>query len=297
MSKQGASMRLSFPNGEHPDVVVEQGDVRIGSAAGNRVVIAGAQLAPVHATFRVDAQRGILLMLDPGAGGAHVNARPVRELALLRLGDVVSLGRLQVLVKPDDDRLIDRNVPAPPPAMNDPAQRAAASRVVLRGIAGAFHGRTFSLLEPVTIGRGANADIRLDEPGVDERHAAFEQHADRVVLRDLGSHDGAVVNGVPLKSAVLHPGDQIVFEQHRFVLEAPGLPPRGSAAFAVQPRSGMGTTQTMQAVQVPVMQSDVPTGQTPAVPAQAGKFNYWWLLAAAAVIGAVLAGILLYAPK
>jgi pSer/pThr/pTyr-binding forkhead associated (FHA) protein len=295
MSKQGASMRLSFPNGEHPDVVVEQGDVRIGSAPGNRVVIADAGLAPAHATIRVDAQRGILLMLEPSSGGAHVNARPVRELALLRLGDVVSLSRLQVLVKPDDERAIDRNLPAPPAAMNDPAQRAAASRVVLRGIAGAFHGRTFSLLEPITIGRGANADIRLDEPGVEERHAAFEQHPDRVVLRDLGSHDGAVVNGVPLKSAVLHPGDQIVFEQHRFVLEAPGLPPRGSASLQVAPRAGLGTTQTMQAVQVPVA-ADTPTGQTPAVPAQS-KFNYWWLLAAAAVIAAVLAGILLYAPR
>jgi len=295
MSKQGASMRLSFPNGEHPDVVVEQGDARIGSAQGNRVVIPG--LAPVHATFRVDAQRGILLMLEPNAGGAHVNARPVRELALLRLGDVVSLDRLQVLVKPDDERLIDRNVPSPPPAMSDPAQRAAASRVVLRGIAGAFHGRTFSLLDPVTIGRGAQVDIRLDEPGVDERHAAFEQHADRVVLRDLGSHDGAVVNGVPLKSAVLHPGDQIAFEQHRFVLEAPGLPPRGSAAFTPQPRAGMGTTQTMQAVQAPLSAHDAPTGETPAVPAQAGKFNYWWLLAAAAAIAGALAAILLYAPR
>ena len=78
--------------------------------------------------------------------------------------------------------------------------------------------------------------------------------------------------------------------------EAPGLPPRGSAAFSVQPRAGMGTTQTMQAVQAPLAQ-DAPTGETPAVPAQPAKFNYGWLLVAAAVIGAVLAGILLYAPK
>ncbi|MCI1709790.1 MAG: FHA domain-containing protein [Chiayiivirga sp.] len=84
------------------------------------------------------------------------------------------------------------------------------------------------LLDPITIGRAANAGIRLDEPGMEERHATLEQHADRVVLRDQGSHDGSVVNGVELKDAVLHPGDQIAFEQHRFVLEAPGLPPRGT---------------------------------------------------------------------
>jgi pSer/pThr/pTyr-binding forkhead associated (FHA) protein len=289
-------MRLSFPNGEHPDVVVDQGDVRIGSAAGNRIVVTDAGLSSSHATIRVDAQRGISLLLEPGSGGAHVNARPVKELALLRLGDVVSLNRLQVLVKPDDERHIDRNVPSPPPPMTDPAQRAAASRVVLRGIAGAFHGRTFSLLEPLTIGRAGNADIRLDEPGLSERHAALEQHSDRVVLRDLGSHEGCVVNGVPLKNAVLHPGDQIVFEQHRFVLEAPGLPPRGTVTFVPAPRSGMGTTQTLQAVQAPLASpASQPAREAPA--AGESRFNYWWLLGAAAVIAAGLIGILVYGPR
>ena len=48
-------MRLSSPNGEHPDVVIEQGDIRIGSAPGNRVVIPDAGLSANHAVFRVDA--------------------------------------------------------------------------------------------------------------------------------------------------------------------------------------------------------------------------------------------------
>lgn len=287
-------MRLSFPNGEHPDVVIDQGEVRIGSAPGNRVVIANAGLSANHAVVRIDAQRGIMLRLEAGSGGAHVNARPVRELALLRLGDVVSLNRLQLLVKPDEDAQIDRSIPPPPAPMTDPAQRAAASRVVLRGIAGAFHGRTFSLLDTITIGRAANADIRLDEPGVEERHATLEQHPDRVVLRDLGSHDGAVVNGVALKSAVLHPGDQIAFEQHRFLLEAPGLPARGSANFAPAPRVGMGTTQTMQAVQAPLSEAPGPA----AAPATGeSRFNYWWLLGAAAIIAGVFIGIMFYAPR
>jgi pSer/pThr/pTyr-binding forkhead associated (FHA) protein len=287
-------MRLSFPNGEHPDVVIDQGEVRIGSAPGNRVVIANAGLSANHAVVRIDAQRGIMLRLEAGSGGAHVNARPVRELALLRLGHVVSLNRLQLLVKPDEDAQIDRSIPPPPAPMTDPAQRAAASRVVLRGIAGAFHGRTFSLLDTITIGRAANADIRLDEPGVEERHATLEQHPDRVVLRDLGSHDGAVVNGVALKSAVLHPGDQIAFEQHRFLLEAPGLPVRGSANFAPAPRVGMGTTQTMQAVQAPL--SEAPGPAASPVGGES-RFNYWWLLGAAAIIAGVFIGIMFYAPR
>jgi pSer/pThr/pTyr-binding forkhead associated (FHA) protein len=296
MADGGLSMRLSFPNGEHPDVVVEQGELRIGSAPGNRVVVADAGLSGNHAVFRVDAQRGISLLLENGSGGAHVNARPVHELALLRLGDVVSLNRLQVLVKPDDERAIDREVPPPPSPLSDPAQRAAASRVVLRGIAGAFHGRTFSLLDPITIGRGASAGIRLDEPGMEERHAVLEQHPDRVVLRDLGSHDGSVVNGVALKSAVLHPGDQIAFEQHRFVLEAPGLPARGSVSFT--PAVRQGTTQTMQAVRAPAAApTPAPAPAANETSAAPGRFNFWWLIGAAAAIATGIALILIYAPR
>ena len=285
-------MRLSFPNGEHADVQLDQGEVSIGSDPGNGVAVAGAGLAAHHAVFRVDAQRGILLHLGAGSGGAHVNARPVREFAMLRLGDTVSLGGLQLMIRPDDERTILRDVPPPADANPDPSYRAAASRVVLRGIAGAHHGRTFSLQDPLVVGRAAGVDVRLDEATLADQHARLEQLGDRVVLRDLGARDGAVVNGVPMRNAVLHPGDQITFLQHRFVLEAPGLPPRGSMAFAPAPR--IATTQTMQAVQVA---DAAPVSQSAATAQTGSRFNYGWLLLAAAAIAAATVAILIYAPR
>ena len=56
-------------------------------------------------------------------------------------------------------------------------------------------------------------------------------YGNRIVLRDLGSGDGSLVNGEAVRDAVLSPGDQIVFDlHHRFVLEAPAvatpLPPK-----------------------------------------------------------------------
>ena len=42
-------------------------------------------------------------------------------------------------------------------------------------------------------------------------------------LRDLGSANGTFVNGVQVRNAVLHPDDQIAFDQNRFLLEAPGM--------------------------------------------------------------------------
>jgi pSer/pThr/pTyr-binding forkhead associated (FHA) protein len=150
----------------------------------------------------------------------------------------------------------------------------------------------------LTIGRASNADIRLDEAGLEERHATFEQHPDRVVLRDLGTHEGSVVNGIALKNAVLHPGDQIAFDQHRFVLEAPGLPPRGHTDFATTPGGAVGNTQTMQAVTAPLADAGPRQAAPATAEATAGsRFNYWWLLGAAVVIGLALAAILVYGPR
>ena len=134
----------------------------------------------------------------------------------------------------------------------------------------------------------------IDEPALADEHVRLEQLTDRVLLRDLGGRDGTFVNGVALRNAVLHPGDQVVFAQHRFVLEAPGLPPRGSDVFAPAPRTGY-TTQTMPAVQVPVEPASESAAATAA--AEESRFNYGWLLLAAAAIALALVAILVYAPR
>ena len=281
-------MRLSFPNGEHADVVVEQGELRIGAAADNRIAIAAAGLADHHASFIVDPQRGILLRLLSGSALAHVNARPVRRLALLRLGDVVSLGNLQILVKPDRDGDVRSDVPAEAPAAAAAAGERSGSRVVLRAVAGRLFGRSFPLDGPLTIGRGSGSDIQIDDPALGEHHARVERHGSQVVLRDLGSSEGSVVNGVAVRDAVLHPGDQIALEHDRFVLEAPGLPSRGSSA-APGPRTGGGITQTMQAVNVAAGAQAAPTATT-------SGGNVWWLIGAAVLIMLALAALLFFGP-
>jgi len=312
-------MRLSFPNGEHPDVLLEDGELTIGSAAGNRVLVPGSGLAPRHVNVRVDAQRGIVMNVLDAAANAHVNARPVKEMAFLRLGDVVSLERLQMLVKPDRDALIETKVPADSRPLTDPAQRTGASRVVLRGISGAYAGRSMNLCDPLRIGRSNEVEISLDDPDVPDHLATLELHGERVLLRNVAGAEGVVVNGVAVRDAVLHPGDQMAFDGHRFVLEAPGLPQRGSAAASAAPGAAAGTTQTLQAVRTsdasdadgkpklaprttprpPSSQS--PTGQTPAVKVtdelDDSRFSYGWLILVAAAIGAGLAALLVYAPR
>lgn len=288
-------MQLTFPNGEHTNVPL-QGEVTVGSRSGSRVCLTSSGLAPHHASF-VQDRRGLWLRVPPGVHGVHLNARPVRHLAQLRPGDLVCLDKLRLQLRADDQPEIDRRIPASQPASMNEAQRVSASRVVLRGLSGQHFGRSYTLTEPRLFGRTASADIRLDDAAVAERHAVIELHSDRVVLRALGS-DSSLVNGVPVRDAVLSPGDQISIDQHRFVLEAPGLPQRGQ--LGGQKPVVSTHTQTMNAVRVPAAPDAEPrAGEGPRRSKPAGRdpSALWWLIAAATVLGAAITALLVYAPR
>ena len=65
---------------------------------------------------------------------------------------------------------------------------------------------TFQLTRTVTrIGRGADADIRIDDPGVSRHHAEIRIGSD-VILRDLGSTNGTYVNGTLIAEQPLRDG-------------------------------------------------------------------------------------------
>jgi hypothetical protein len=290
-------MQLTFPNGEHPSVAFNYGEISVGSKAGLSVSLSGRNLAPHHASLVAD-RRGLWMRVPNGTPGVHLNARPVKRLAMLRVGDQICLEQVQIVISEDGPQVIERNIPVSAPPVLAEAQKVSAARVVLRGVAGAHFGRSITLNEPRVIGRGAGSDIRIDELGIAERHVQLELQGDRVVLRSLAPNGGAIVNGVPVRDAVLAPGDQLVLEQHRFVLEAPGLPPRGQEAAV---RSGVvAHTQTIKAVKVPQPEAggagakpieDLP----PASSVDPGAL--WWLIAAAAVLAAALTALLVYSPR
>ena len=58
------------------------------------------------------------------------------------------------------------------------------------------------------LGRGADADIRIDDPGVSRHHCDIVIGSD-AVLRDLGSTNGTFVDGVQVNERVLRDGSSI----------------------------------------------------------------------------------------
>lgn len=287
-------MRLSFPKGEHQDVIVQPGEITIGSAPDNQVVLARDGIRAHHASIMVDP-RGYTLFVRERDARSHVNARPVRELALLRLGDVISLNDTNLVLKPDHDESVSGLVP--PPAGEQPMSaqdesgnetryRQVPPKAVLRGVSGPFFGKVVPVNGRLVIGRGEDCDLVLDEPEMSRAHASIEVTEGEIYLRDLGSTNGTFVNGVQVRDATLFSGDQIAFDRNRFLIEAPGMPVRrADARPASEPRPQQPqVTQTMRAIRA----------DTPAPPAIESKpapssQGVWWLLGAAVLIALGLA--------
>ena len=291
-------MRLTFPNGEHPDVT-EPSRVTLGSGSDSRVRL--DSLADRHAVLAND-RRGLWLVIESSEATAHVNARPVSRLALVRPGDLISLGRVQMLLRSESDPM-NPQLPAATAAFTRDSARNSpmcSERFLLRGVGGAHSGQSFPLSDPVVVGRGDSADLRLEEPTLADRHVRIELHGDRVVLRDLstGQGEGTTLNGVRVRNALLAAGDQLAWEQNRYVLEAPGLsaPVQRHDTTPLPATHSHPTTQTLRPVTAvhsiqASAQSDAP------MPQQRKGAGVWWLIAAAAVLGAAITALLLFAPK
>jgi pSer/pThr/pTyr-binding forkhead associated (FHA) protein len=61
----------------------------------------------------------------------------------------------------------------------------------------------------VIIGRSRDVDFRIDNPDVSRRHAAIFWSEGSIVVKDLGSTNGTMVNGYPVESTTVRPTDTI----------------------------------------------------------------------------------------
>ena len=62
----------------------------------------------------------------------------------------------------------------------------------------------------LTVGRGADCDVRLDDAESSRQHARFTTRADRPHIEDLDSKNGVFLNGRTILESVLSEGDQIL---------------------------------------------------------------------------------------
>lgn len=279
-------MRFTFPNGEHSGLELTRGSVSIGSESDDTVCLPAAGLKPAHARIDLQPERRLCaLRLAPGAL-AYVNARPVRSLALLRAGDVLTLNRVRVQVQGALS-----TAPLPPLQDAGSAARPGGPRVVLRGVSGVQFGRCFSFAPSLSVGRSERADITVDEEGLAPIQLRLHWYGDRcLVMAESASADEAFeVNGHPLAAGWMLPGDQLRAGSARFVLEAPGLRPgrRDDPHTPVKP---------MRAVDLADAAAHTASATALTADEHQNGFNFGWLILAAAGIAGALIALFLYAP-
>ena len=98
------------------------------------------------------------------------------------------------------------------------------------------------------IGRHPDCDGVLPEnQKISRRHCCIAQVENRLILRDLGSMNGVIVNGAQVSEIDLHDGDQITIGDEDFVLE-------------IRSKSGPAKNPAKPS---PKSQGDAPTPQKP----------------------------------
>ncbi len=81
-------------------------------------------------------------------------------------------------------------------------------------------GAAYDLTGGAVLGRGADADIVLEDSFSSSRHARLVPQGDAIVLEDMGSTNGTYLNDEPLGGPQpLHDGDRIRIGDSEFTFE------------------------------------------------------------------------------
>jgi pSer/pThr/pTyr-binding forkhead associated (FHA) protein len=182
--------------------------VVIGRGEGSEVRLPDPSVSHRHATIR---QRGSeYILVDEGSsngtfmGGVKLGAQAPR---ILRHGDLARVGRVWLEIRFDS---------AVPSANTVLATKELALALVARALdaqgelggpritvtEGPDTGKSVSLDEPgrvYVIGRGQEVDLVVEDADASRRHVQVVRRADQVVVRDLGSKNGADLAGQRLE--------------------------------------------------------------------------------------------------
>ncbi|MFC3550119.1 FHA domain-containing protein [Lysobacter cavernae] len=225
-------MKLVFPGGEHPQVLLGHGVNRVGSDPDSTVVINRPGVLPQHCLLHVTAQ-GVMLDVPHGTT-MSVNGRQVAGLIALRPGDSVGFDQVQAQLAALGPAPAVRRQGGPvgrvPDSANDDpgvtAVRAVLPRFVLRGASPEVAGRNAPVFGVLTVGRGSECGLRLEASGMSRVHARLLPTKSGLLLEDLGSSNGSFINGQRVLRGEVRVGDEIGFDTLRFrlVTSAQGAP-------------------------------------------------------------------------
>ncbi|QAU23585.1 FHA domain-containing protein [Dyella sp. M7H15-1] len=253
-------MRIEFSHSNRAGFQWNQALLRIGSDPGNDLILTASQAAAYHLSISLD-RRGWVLEVLPETTRIYVNARPVRERAILRPGDILSVGDCRMLLCAD-------HTPGGRTSPQMPAQERCT--VALRAVAGPLSGQVLPLANRLELGPQGPVPLDLPQCEVASLVIAWRDGQLRLETRQAADSRYPVrVNGSIVEQTVLLPGDQIGIGMHRFLIDAPGLEPEPEIV--------------------------IPEPEPEALPEDTAgpRGEVWWLIVTAAVLALGIALLLL----
>jgi pSer/pThr/pTyr-binding forkhead associated (FHA) protein len=131
----------------------------------------------------------------------------------------VASSSLRDLRRPDEQRLT--GAPASDATGLHQAVTPADARLIVERAPGHAPGMEYEIGEGAVLGRGEQAEIRLDDPFASGRHARLTRRGPVVVLEDLGSTNGTFLNEEPVTGPQpLHQGDRVRIGDSEFTFVA-----------------------------------------------------------------------------
>ncbi|HEY6081682.1 MAG TPA: FHA domain-containing protein [Polyangiaceae bacterium] len=197
-------------SGDHPTplkISLDAPRIVIGRGEGCEIRLPDPSVSHRHASIR---QRGSdYVVVDEGStNGTFVGPvrlspqapRMVRSGELLRVGRIwLELG-IEAVPTTDDPQLATREIALSLVSAALAAQ-GEASAVKLRVVAGPDQGKELLLAElsrTYVIGRGAGLDLTLADTDASRRHVEVSRRGPTLSVKDLGSKNGALLDGAPL---------------------------------------------------------------------------------------------------
>lgn len=215
-------MKLFFPDGEHPQVLIGQGSQQVGTGADVDIVLTLPGIAERHAEL---IRAGDVLTLRALDGAVSINGEVLASggEASLKPGDLLAFAAIQArVVGVEKAGLSPAARPAPVDDSGATRVRMAVPRFVLRGVSGAAFGKTYPVMSQQVIGRQADCDISIPSEEISRRHAQVRPTPIGLHVEDLGSSNGTFINGKRVQDGLLKAGEELRLDNIRFLLVAPG---------------------------------------------------------------------------
>jgi pSer/pThr/pTyr-binding forkhead associated (FHA) protein len=197
----------SGDNKTPPAISFDAPRIVIGRGEGSEVRLPDPSVSHRHASIR---QRGTdYIVIDEGStngtfmGGVRL---PPAAPRVLRTGDLIRVGRIwlevrieQVLVTPQTP-IATKEIAL---GLVKSALEAAGENARLRVFVaeGPDRGRELLLNDTkrqYIVGRGDGADLDLSDADASRRHVEIERRGERLFVKDVGSKNGALLDGEPL---------------------------------------------------------------------------------------------------